>query len=184
VAGLFRFLAAGVELLHGVLMLAWGLGLPLLVWQRFPRLRRAYIWFSLTFVGVSVVSHALLGECVLTTWARALWEAGGGYAERVPFVVTFTNRVAHIRPSTDAAVLVWEVAILAYCVLGLWGWRWMPRLAAARLPSRHPEGWNARGERVLTSGDAPRANGPRWALSGLRAPRGAGPIAPAGPSRR
>ena len=113
VSGLFRFLAAGVELVHGLLMVAWGLGLPLLVWRRFPRLRRAYIWFSLTFVAVSLVSHALLGECVLTTGARALWEAGGGYAERVPFIVTFTNRIARIRPSADAAVLVWEVAILA-----------------------------------------------------------------------
>jgi hypothetical protein len=138
VSGLFRFLAGGVELLHGVLMVTWGLGLPLLVWRRWPRLRRAYIWFSLTFVAVSVLSHALLGECVLTAWARALWEAGGGYAEKVPFIVTFTNRVARVRPSTDAAVLAWEVAILAYCVLGLWGSRWLPQLAQRRAPAAHP----------------------------------------------
>jgi len=138
VSGLFRFLAASVELIHGLLMVTWGLGLPLLVWQRFPRLRRAYIWLSLTFVGISLVSHALLGECVLTTWARALWEAGGGYAEKVPFIVTFTNRIARVRPSTDAAVLVWEVAILAYCVLGLWGWRLAPRLEQPRAPAAHP----------------------------------------------
>lgn len=140
-AGLFRTLAACVELIHGLAMVAWGLGLPLLVWQRFPGLRRAYIWYSLAFVGVSVVSHAWLGECVLTRWARALWEAGGGYAERVPFIVTFTNRVARVRPSADAAVLAWEVAILAYCVLGLCGWRWAPRLARPRVPSdRHRRG--------------------------------------------
>lgn len=119
-------------------MVTWGLGLPLLVWRRWPRLRRAYSWFSLSFVAVSVVSHALLGECVLTTMARALWEAGGGYAEKVPFIVTFTNRVARVRPSTDAAVLVWEVAILAYCVLGLWGWRWLPRLEPRPAPASPP----------------------------------------------
>jgi hypothetical protein len=144
VAGLFRFLAAGIELIHGLLMLIWGLGLPLLVWRRFPRLRRGYSWFSLTFVGISLVSHALLGECVLTTWARALWQAGGGYAEKVPFIVTFTNRVAHVRPSTDAAVLVWEVAILLYCVLGLWGWRWLPRLGQPRAAAVHPRGATTR----------------------------------------
>jgi hypothetical protein len=138
VSGLFRLLAAAVELLHGLLMLAWGLGLPLLLWRRLPRLRRAYIWFSLTFVGISLVSHALLGECVLTTWARALWEASGGYAEKVPFIVTVTNRIAHVRPSTDAAVLVWQVAILAYCVLGLWGWRWLPRVEPSSVPASHP----------------------------------------------
>jgi len=131
---LFRFLASLVELSHGLLMLAWGLGLPLLVWRGMPRLRRAYIWFSLGFVAVSLASRWLLGECVLTTWARWLWEAGGGHGESVPFIVTFTNRVASVRPSTDTAVLIWEVAIVLYCLVGLWGWR-----ASARPPSRATE---------------------------------------------
>ena len=119
----FRLLAGLVELAHGLLMLAWGLGLPLLVWRRWPRLRHAYIWFSLGFVLVSLASHALLDECVLTFWAHALWEATGVASEQVPFVVTFTNCIAGVRPSTDTAVLIWELAIAAYCVLGLWGWR-------------------------------------------------------------
>jgi hypothetical protein len=104
-------------------MLAWGLGLPLLVWRRWPRVRHAYVWFSLGFVLVSLASHLLLGECVLTLWAHSLWQATGEANQQVPFVVTFTNRIAGVRPSTDAAVLIWELAIAAYCVLGLWGWQ-------------------------------------------------------------
>jgi hypothetical protein len=118
-----RLLAGLVELTHGLLMLVWGVGLPLLVWRRWPRLRHVYIWFSLGFVLVSLASHLLLGECVLTRWAHSLWQASGEASERVPFIVTFTNRVARIRPSTDTAVLIWELAIAAYCLLGLWGWR-------------------------------------------------------------
>jgi hypothetical protein len=181
VSDVFRFLAAGVELIHGLLMVAWGLGLPLLVARRLPRLRRIYSFFSLAFVGVSLLSHALLGECVLTTCARALWAASGGFAEQVPFIVSFTNRVAGIRPSADAAVLIWELAILLYCVLGLWGSRWLPRVAPHARP---PAGWNTSAERVLPCQDARRAKEPSWALSGLRAAPGAGSSAPAMPSRR
>lgn len=119
----FRFLAGAVELCHGLLMVAWGLGLPLLVWRRFERLSRAYIWFSLTFVLGSLLSSLLLGECVLTTVAHWLWQASGGHTEKVPFIVTFTNYVASIRPSADAAVVLWKVAIGLYCVVGLWAWR-------------------------------------------------------------
>lgn len=119
----FRFLAGAVELCHGLLMIAWGLGLPLLVWRRFERLSRAYIWFSLTFVLGSLLSNLLLGECVLTTVAHWLWQASGGHTEKVPFIVTFTNYVARIRPSTDTAVLIWKVAIGLYCIIGLWAWR-------------------------------------------------------------
>lgn len=119
----FRFLAGSVELCHGLLMVVWGLGLPLLVWRRFERLSRAYFWFSLTFVLGSLLSNLLLGECVLTTVAHWLWQASGGHTEKVPFIVIFTNHVARIRPSNDVAVLIWKVAIALYCMVGLWGWR-------------------------------------------------------------
>ncbi len=119
----FKLLAGAVELCHGLLMIVWGLGLPLLVWRRFARLRLAYIYFSLTFVLGSLLSSLLLGECVLTTVAHWLWQASGGHHEKVPFIVTFTNYVASIRPSTDSAVLIWKLAIGLYCVVGLWGWR-------------------------------------------------------------
>jgi hypothetical protein len=123
-------------------MLAWGLGLPLLVWRRFERLSRAYIVFSLTFIVGSVLSRLLLGECVLTTVAHWLWQASGGHTEKVPFIVTFTNRIARIRPSTDAAVLIWEAAIALYCVIGLWGWRLRDQAAELGPPGSvpHPAG--------------------------------------------
>jgi hypothetical protein len=124
VSPLYRVLALAVELSHGLLMTLWGLGLPLLIWHRWPRLRHSYLWFSLAFIGGSLLSHWLLGECALTTLARALWEfAGAPAAERVPFIVRFTNRVAGIRPSTRAAVLLWQAGISIYCVALLCGWR-------------------------------------------------------------
>jgi hypothetical protein len=43
--------------------------------------------------------------------------------DRVPFIVRFTNGVAGIRPSTRAAVLLWEGAIAIYCVALLYWWR-------------------------------------------------------------
>jgi len=118
-----RFLAATVEFSHGLMMIVWGLGLPLLIWHRFRRLSRLYMWLSLVFVGGSVLSHQLLGECVLTALARSLWQAAGVQTEDVPFVVQFTNQVARIRPSAKSAVLAWEAAIAVYCVAFLWGRR-------------------------------------------------------------
>lgn len=70
------------------------------------------------FVGASVHSQLALGECVLTTLARRLWSMAGGYRDDVPFVVTCVNVVARIRPSTRAAVFVWQLAI-AISALGV-----------------------------------------------------------------
>jgi hypothetical protein len=118
----YRLLAASVDLLHAASMLLWGLGLPLLVWHRFPRLSRAYMWFASLFVVVTVLSQQLLGECVLTAWARALWRAGGGYRDGVPFMALLANSVAGIRPSRREIVLVWELAVLITSVGSLWCW--------------------------------------------------------------
>lgn len=102
-------------------MVLWGVGLPLLVWHRFPRLSRAYVCFSLAFVAGSVLSHQLLGECVLTTLARTFWQLAGSPTGDVPFIVTFTNWVAGVSPDSRAAVLTWELAIALYCIVFLWG---------------------------------------------------------------
>ena len=85
---LFRWLAASVDFAHASFILAWGLGLPLLFWHRWPRLSRAYVWFAIGFVGTSVLSQLAIGECVLTTLARWFWTLSGGYRDDVPFVVT------------------------------------------------------------------------------------------------
>ncbi|MEO8180202.1 MAG: hypothetical protein ABI895_15310 [Deltaproteobacteria bacterium] len=126
-SSLYRFLALTIELGHGLLMALWGLGLPLLIWHRWPRLTRAYLWFSLSFVVGSLLSHWLLGECLLTTLAQWLWESAGTQVERVPFIVRFTNAVAGIRPSTRAAVLLWQGGISIYCVALLYWWRRIER---------------------------------------------------------
>jgi hypothetical protein len=132
-------LAAGVELFHALAMIVWGVGLPLLVWHRFRRLTRLYLWFSIVFVTTSVLSNLLLGECFLTTLARYLWEAGGGFRERVPFTVVFTNAVAGVRPSTRAAVLAWQIAIVSTSLGTLFCWRKTRDSDSARTKKRSDE---------------------------------------------
>jgi hypothetical protein len=119
-AELFRFLAIGVDVAHAAAMIAWGAGLPLLVWHRYARLSRAYTWFAAVFVVLSVASQWALGECFLTRIAREFWFRGGGFRDGVPFTVLFTNAVAGIRPSTRTAVIIWEAAVLATSVGSLW----------------------------------------------------------------
>jgi hypothetical protein len=119
---IFRLLAAGVDALHALGMLAWGLGLPLLVWHRFQRLSHAYMVYALLFVVVSLVSHFTLGECVLTTLARELWLLGGGYRDGIPFTALLANTVAGVRPSRREVVLLWEAAILATSSGSIWCW--------------------------------------------------------------
>jgi hypothetical protein len=116
-------------------MVLWGLGLPLLFWHRFARLSRAYVGFSLVFIVGSVVSHVVLGECVLTTLARSSWQLAGRHTESVPFIVTFTNWVAGVRPGNRAAVLSWQLAIVLYCVALLWGSGRLPRKSSDPFPS-------------------------------------------------
>jgi len=115
-----RLLAIATDLVHVLAMVLWGLGLPLLIWHRFERLSRAYMWFSIAFVAISVVSHQLLGECFLTTLARGLWEASGGFRERVPFTVLVVNRVAGFHPKDRDVVLLWEIAVLISSAASLW----------------------------------------------------------------
>ena len=122
-SNVYAILAAAVDLTHGLAMLVWGLGLPLLVWHRFERISRAYMWFAIVFVVVSVASNRVLGECILTTVARHLWQAAGGYRDGTPFTVLFANVVAGIRPTAREAVLAWEAAVVVTSIGTLWCWR-------------------------------------------------------------
>ena len=119
---LYRTLAASIDLVHALSMFLWGLGLPLLVWHRFPRLSRTYMWFAAGFVLISVASHQVLGECVLTTVSRLLWLAGGGYRDGVPFMALLANRIAGLHPTNREVVLVWEAAVLITSLGSLWCW--------------------------------------------------------------
>lgn len=119
---IFRSLATFVDVVHALAMLVWGLGLPLLVWHGSVRLSRIYMWYSVAFVLLTVASHQLLGECFLTTWARALWDRSGDARDDVAFSVLLVNAVAGIRPSSRSAVLIWEAAVLASSAGSLWCW--------------------------------------------------------------
>ena len=118
----YRILAASVDFVHALIMVLWGVGLPLLIWHRFQRLSRAYMWFASGFVALSLASHYALGECFLTTLARMLWRAGGGYRDGVPFMAVLANTIAGIRPTKRSVTLVWEAAVFATSVGSLWCW--------------------------------------------------------------
>jgi len=133
---LYRILAMGVDLTHAAVMLAWGLGLPFLFWHRFERLSQAYTLFAVVFVIATVASNSALGECFLTRVARELWEASGGYRDRVPFTVLLTNTIAGIRPSDRGVVLLWEGAVLVTALGSVWSW-WKARVRrSAKLSAR------------------------------------------------
>jgi hypothetical protein len=130
---LYRMLAMFVDMVHALAMLLWGAGLPLLVWHRYERISHLYTLFAALFVTLSVSSHWTLGECFLTTLARTFWRSSGGWRDAVPFTVVLTNLIAGVRPSTQTAVLVWEIAILATSLGSLWSWRKAHRRRSASL---------------------------------------------------
>lgn len=121
-SGVYSTLAMLVDLTHAAAMLTWGLGLPLLFWHRFERLSHLYTWFAVLFVVSTVASRLTLGECFLTTIARELWHASGGFRERVPFTVVFVNTVAGIRPTDRSVIVLWELAVLVTSLGSLWSW--------------------------------------------------------------
>lgn len=121
-SGVYSTLAMLVDLTHAAVMLTWGLGLPLLFWHRFERLSHLYTWFAVLFVVSTVASRLTLGECFLTTIARELWHASGGFRERVPFTVVLVNTVAGIRPTDRSVIVLWELAVLGTGLGSLWSW--------------------------------------------------------------
>ena len=115
-------IAMTIDLIHAMAMVIWGIGLPLLIWHRYPRLSRAYMWYSLTFIVITLLSHWIWGQCFLTVLARVCWNAAGIERTQVPFTVLLVNKVAGIRPSTRVGVLIWEFAVLISCIGNLWYW--------------------------------------------------------------
>jgi hypothetical protein len=99
-------LAGAVDLVHALLMAAWILGLPLLFWHRWPAATRAYAGFAIAFVVINLGSRALLGECVLSTLARAcLNRAAAAGPIATPsqewFTVRFATAVFRLTPSHE-----------------------------------------------------------------------------------
>jgi hypothetical protein len=102
-------LGASIDFIHALLMAAWVLGLPLLFWHRFPR---ATTTFAIQ------ASHALLGECFLTTLARESWQRSPGWSGPHPtsdawFTVRLAEAIFHLTPSHRSIKLISEALILS-----------------------------------------------------------------------
>jgi hypothetical protein len=121
---MFPVLGSLVDLLHALLMVVWIAGLPLLFWHRYPRATRAYALYAVVFVTINLGSRWILGECVLTTIARWLWEHGGAPPRTAPnewFTVRLSMMVFHLTPShviikrlSEALILVTALGMLVF----------------------------------------------------------------------
>jgi hypothetical protein len=111
--------AAIIDAVHALLMVAWVVGLPLLFVHRWERLRRGYALYALTFIVLSKGSHWLLGSCFLTRLSTLLWRSGAidtGDTPETWFTVRFAEAVFHMRPSEDAIVVAWNVLVALSCI--------------------------------------------------------------------
>jgi hypothetical protein len=116
---MWQVLGSMVDVVHALLMATWVLGLPLLFIRRWPSLTRAYGIYAISFILVSQLSQLALGECFLTTIARALWQRS---SSGVPidtndwFTVRIAKWVFELTPSHRAISLVSELLILLTAV--------------------------------------------------------------------
>jgi hypothetical protein len=112
-------LGATIDLLHAALMSAWILGLPLLFVRRWPRVTAAYALYAVLFIFANQVSFMLLGECFLTTIARACWRRAGHSPSAEWFSVRLAEAVFGVTPShlvvrrvSEALIFVTALAVL------------------------------------------------------------------------
>jgi hypothetical protein len=113
-----QHLASFVDLLHALAIVAWVAGLPILFLRKWPRARKLYAVYALAFIALSKVSQWLLGACFLTRLSTLLWHAGTPHAPNEPetwFTVRFAEAVFHLRPSEDAVIVAWNVALAISC---------------------------------------------------------------------
>jgi hypothetical protein len=116
IACMWRVVAASVDLVHALLMVAWVVALPLLFVRRWPRLARASAIYAVVFIALSQGSQMLLGECFFTTLARRAWEHaaldGAAPASNEWFTVRVARAVFGMSPSHHAITRVFEVIVL------------------------------------------------------------------------
>jgi hypothetical protein len=163
--------AAFVDVAHASLMAAWVLGLPLLFWRRWPRLTRAYAVYALVFIAVNLSSRALLGECFLTTIARACWQAAARADGRAPvpqewFTVRMAEAVFRLTPThrgikraSEALIFLTAIGVLASSLA-------MRRRRGPRRPDGPPTPTSA--ERPKTGERAARPQPVPYATSPMR----------------
>jgi hypothetical protein len=112
-------LALAIDFVHALAIFLWVVGLPLLVWHRWPRLSRAYAIYAVAFVVVNLGSRWLLGECILSTVARWVWVEGQpppDYGEW--FTVRFSRAVFGASPS-HGDIVVATKALIFVTALGV-----------------------------------------------------------------
>ena len=113
-------MAVSVDLLHAALMVTWFSGLPLLFWHRWPILSRAYAAYALAFVLVSQLSQWVLGQCILTSAAQAIWESqpsGTAPADASEWsTVRLARAVFRWAPSHRAIARISELLVLLTAV--------------------------------------------------------------------
>ncbi len=137
---MWQMLGSIVDVSHALLMGLWVLGLPLLFWQRWPRVTRAYSLYAVVFVVISQVSHFAIGECFLTTLARRLREHGppDGAADAISrdwFVVRLTRWVFDMIPTHRTIIVVSEVLIFVTAIGEL---LWLRRSRDPRRVDKRP----------------------------------------------
>lgn len=93
------------------------LGLPLLFWRRVPRVTRVYGVYAIAFIAVSQLSRALLGECFLTTLARACWDHAPPSSNSRPisgewFTVRLAQDIFRMTPTHRSIAVISEALIL------------------------------------------------------------------------
>jgi hypothetical protein len=122
---MWHAVAAGVDFVHAVLMAGWIAGLPLLFWHKWPAATRAFGVYAIGFVVASQASRWLLGECFLTTMARACWEraAASAAGSEEWFTVRLAQAVFHMAPSHRAVVVASEGLIAATALGVTWSLR-------------------------------------------------------------
>ena len=159
-------LGACIDLIHALLMAIWILGLPLLFWHRFPRATSVYAFYAIGFIVVNQVSQALLGECFLTTLARASWQRAPGFAGTARasgewFTVRLAEAIFHLTPTRRGIKLVSEALILITAV-GI-AFRTIVTRRSRRKDLRQVRRVPARGS--VTSSSSPSADRPSRAAA-------------------
>jgi hypothetical protein len=92
--------ASFVETIHATFMVAYFVGIPLLFFNRWPRVSRIYAVYAVSFVVFSQGSKLLWGHCFLTPLAGELWHRSGtSIAANEWFTVRLSNLVFHSAPS-------------------------------------------------------------------------------------
>jgi hypothetical protein len=119
---MWQVLAVATDLLHAMLMGVWVIGLPLLVWHRWPSVTRAFAVYAILFVAASQASRWLLGECFVTTIALFFWEhvPSSAPVSKEWFTVRLAQAVFHSSPSHRAVVLASEAAVVATAAMATW----------------------------------------------------------------